>query len=67
MALHHQGQLIYDGDLIGRPVSSSGTTYPNVAFGHMSDALKLGYQAALVSMYSPTLWAEPQEEAYGRL
>ncbi|MBM4431838.1 MAG: hypothetical protein FJ026_16050 [Chloroflexi bacterium] len=58
LALRDQGRLIYDGDLTGRPVSSSSTTYPHAAFGHMSDAVQLGYQAALVSMHSPT---------YGRL
>jgi hypothetical protein len=67
LALRGQGRLLYDGDLTGRPVSSSSTTYPNVAFGHMSDAVQLGYQAALVSLHSPTLRAEPQDEAYGRL
>jgi hypothetical protein len=58
LALRNQGRLVYDGDLTGRPVSSSSTTYPHVAFGHMSDAIQLGYQAAMVSMHSPT---------YGRL
>jgi hypothetical protein len=53
-ALRDQDVLIYDGDLTGRPVSSSSTTYPGVAFGWMSDAIQLGYQAALVSMHSPT-------------
>jgi hypothetical protein len=57
-ALQHNGRLVYDGDLTGRPVSNSSTTYPNVAYGHLGDALHLGYQAALVSMHSPT---------YGRL
>jgi hypothetical protein len=58
LALRDRDVLILDGDLTGRPVSSSSTTYPNVAFGWMSDAVQLGYQAALVSMHSPT---------YGRL
>jgi len=58
LALRDQGRPVYDGDLTGRPVSNSSTTYPNVAFGHMGDALQLGYQAAMVSMHSPT---------YGRL
>jgi len=52
------GRLSYDGDLTGRPVSNSSTTYPNVDYGHMDDAIRLGYQAAMVSMHSPT---------YGRL
>jgi len=53
-ALRDKGRLIYDGDLTGRPVSNSSTTYPNVAYGHMSNALRLGYQAAMVSFHSPT-------------
>jgi hypothetical protein len=52
------GRLSYDGDLTGRPVSNSSTTYPNADYGHMDDAIRLGYQAAMVSMHSPT---------YGRL
>ena len=58
LALRDRGVVIYDGDLTGRPVSSTSTTYPGVAFGWMSDAVRLGYQAALVSLHSPT---------YGRL
>jgi hypothetical protein len=58
LALRDRDVLILDGDLTGRPVSNSSTTYPDVAFGWMSDAIQLGYQAALVSMHSPT---------YGRL
>ncbi len=58
LALRGRGMLIYDGDLTGRPVSNTSTTYPNVAFGWMGDGVHLGYQAALVSMHSPT---------YGRL
>lgn len=57
-ALQLPGRLIYDGDLTGRPVSNSSTTYPNTGYGHMDDAIRLGYQAAMVSMHSPT---------YGRL
>ena len=53
-----QGRLIYDGDLTGRPVSNTSTTYPEAAFGHMDDDVRLGYQAAVVSVGSPT---------YGRL
>ena len=63
LALRDQGKLVYDGDLTGRPVSNSSTTYPNVAFGHMSDEIALGYQAALVSFHSPTfgrLWLSVQ-------
>jgi len=58
LALLDRGVLVYDGDLTGRPVSSTSTTYPGAAFGWMSDAVQLGYQAALVSLHSPT---------YGRL
>ena len=58
LALRDRGVLIYDGDLTGRPVSNTSTTYPDAAFGWMSDTVRLGYQAALVSMHSPT---------YGRL
>lgn len=54
-----QGQRIcYDGDMTGLPVSNTSRTYPNAAFGHMDDEIRLGYQAALVSLKSPT---------YGRL
>ena len=52
-------RLCLDGDLTGLPVSSTSTTYPNAAFGHMDDAIQLGYQAALVTLESPTfgrLW-----------
>ena len=47
-----------DGDLTGLPVSNSSQSYPNAAFGHMDDEIRLGYQAAVVSMESPV---------YGRL
>jgi hypothetical protein len=57
-ALQLSGRLTYDGDLTGRPVSNSSTSYPNVGYGHMDDAIRLGYQAAMVSVHSPT---------YGRL
>jgi hypothetical protein len=52
-ALATQGRLIYDGDLTGRPVSNTSTTYPEAAFGHMDDEVRLGYQAAVVSVGSP--------------
>jgi hypothetical protein len=59
LLLRAQGQrLRFDGDLTGLPVSNTSQTYPNAAFGHMDDEIRLGYQAALVSMVSPT---------YGRL
>jgi len=57
-ALQFSGRLTYDGDLTGRAVSNSSTTYPNAGYGHMDDAIRLGYQAAMVSVHSPT---------YGRL
>jgi len=58
-ALGKDGKLVYDADLTGRPVSSTSTSYPEAAFGHMGDTIRLGYQAALVSLHSPTfgrLW-----------
>lgn len=58
LALETAGELVYDADLTGRPVSSTSSSYPNTAFGHMGDTIELGYQAALVSLHSPT---------YGRL
>ena len=57
-ALQGSGRLTYDGDLTGRPVSNSSTTGPNAGCGHMDDAIQFGYQAAMVSIHSPT---------YGRL
>jgi hypothetical protein len=57
--LHAAGNRVrLDGDLTGIPVSNSSRTYPHAAFGHMNDDIRLGYQAALVSLASPT---------YGRL
>jgi hypothetical protein len=58
LALGDKVVLIYDGDLTGRPVSDTSTSYPDAAFGWMDDEVRLGYQAALVSLQSPT---------YGRL
>jgi hypothetical protein len=53
--LRSQGRRIqYDGDLTGIPVSNTSKTYPNAAFGHMDDEIRLGYQAAVVSLQSPT-------------
>lgn len=57
-ALAESGRLIYDADLTSRPVSSTSKTYPDTAFGYMGDTIGLGYQAAVVSVHSPT---------YGRL
>ncbi len=57
--LRSQGkQLCLDGDLTGIPVSNTSRTYPHAAFGHMDDDIRLGYQAGVVSLESPT---------YGRL
>ncbi len=57
--LRQRGQrLCLDGDLTGLPVSNTSRTYPNAAYGHMNTEIRLGYQAALVSLESPT---------YGRL
>ena len=57
--LSSQGRRIQlDGDLTGIPVSNTSRTYPNAAFGHMDNEIRLGYQAAVVSLASAT---------YGRL
>jgi hypothetical protein len=58
LAMQQSGRLVFDLDLTGRRVSNTSTTYPDVAFGYLSDSVHLGYQAALVTMHSPT---------YGRL
>jgi hypothetical protein len=47
-------QLQYDGDLTGLPVSNTSRTYPHAAYGHMSDEIRLGYQAGVVSLQGPT-------------
>jgi hypothetical protein len=63
LALSKQGVIIYDGDLTGRPVSNTSTSYEGAAFGWMSDEIRLGFQLALVSMHSPTygrLWLSGQ-------
>jgi len=57
--LRAQGKRVrMDGDLTGIPVSNTSQTYPHAAFGHMDDQIRLGYQAGVVSLESPT---------YGRL
>ncbi len=48
------GPVILDGDLTPRPVSNGSQTYPEAEYGHMNDRLQLGYQAAIVSLRSPT-------------
>jgi hypothetical protein len=58
--------LQYDGDLTGLPVSNTSRSYPNAAFGHMSDEIRLGYQAGVVSVQSPTygrLWVSVEHHA----
>jgi hypothetical protein len=60
------GRLEYDGDLTGLPVSNTSRTYPNAAYGHMSDEIRLGYQAGVVSLQSPTygrLWLSVEHHA----
>lgn len=47
-------RLRIDGDLTGLPVSNTSRTYPNAAYGHMDDEIRLGYQAGVVSLISPT-------------
>jgi hypothetical protein len=58
LALAKTGELVYDADLTGRPVSDSSVAYPGACFGHMGGGIQLDYQAAVVSFHSPT---------YGRL
>lgn len=58
LALRDTGLLVYDGDLTCRPVSNTSTSYAGAAFGWMSDEVGLGFQAAVVTLRSPT---------YGRL
>ena len=42
MLLRAEGRgLEYDGDLTGLPVSNTSRTYPNAAYGHMSDEIRL--------------------------
>lgn len=51
MALwRRKGLLEVDVDLTGRPVSNSSQTYPGSEFGWMDDEVRLGYQAALLSL-----------------
>ena len=48
------GPFVLDGDLTPRPVSNTSKSYPGAEYGHMNDRLQLGYQAAIVSLKSPT-------------
>jgi hypothetical protein len=50
--------LLLDLDLTHRQVSNTSTTYPDAQFGWQDDKVGLGYDAALVTLTSPT---------YGRL
>jgi len=59
-------RLQYDGDLTGLPVSNTSRTYPNAAYGYMGDEIRLGYQAGVVSLQSPTygrLWLSVEHHA----
>lgn len=47
-------RLRLDGDLTSLPVSNTSQTYPHAAFGHMDADIRLGYQAGVVSLESPT-------------
>src|SRR5262249_5002169 len=58
LAIGREGVLRYDADLTGREVSPTSRSYPGAAFGWMGDHVGLGYQAAVVSLASPS---------YGRL
>ena len=48
------GRIVLDADLSPRQVSNTSETYQDAAFGHMSDEIGLGFQAALVTLRSPT-------------
>jgi hypothetical protein len=54
LAIRQEGRLCFDADLTGREVSATSRDYPGAAFGWMGDHIGLGYQAAVVSMRSPT-------------
>ncbi len=58
LSVRDMGVLILDGDLTCRSVSNTSTTYSGAKFGWMSDEVGLGFQAAVVTLRSPT---------YGRL
>jgi hypothetical protein len=47
-------RLQMDADLTGLPVSDSSRTYPHVAYGYMDGEIRLGYQAGVISLVSPT-------------
>lgn len=54
LAVRQHGRLCFDADLTGREVSPTSRNYPEAAFGWMGDHVGLGYQAAVVSMGSPS-------------
>jgi hypothetical protein len=47
-------RLQIDADLTGLPVSDTSRTCPNAAYGFMDGEIRLGYQAGVISMISPT-------------
>ncbi len=53
------GQVIeQDGDLTGIPVSNTSRTYPNAAYGHMDDEIRLGgLPSERDQPAQPHLWA----------
>ena len=65
--IQRQGKAVeQDGDLTGIPVSNTSRTYPNAAYGHMDDEIRLGYQAGVTSFHSPTygrLWLSVEHHA----
>jgi hypothetical protein len=58
LLLEHKLPLLLDLDLAPRRVSNTSTTFPDAQFGWQDDRVGKGYDAALVSLTSPT---------YGRL
>lgn len=65
--IRQMGKVVeQDGDLTGIPVSNTSRTYPNAAYGHMDDEIRLGYQAGVTSFHSPTygrLWLSVEHHA----
>jgi hypothetical protein len=58
LLLQQMQPVLLDLDLTYRQVSNTSTTYPDAQFGWQDDKVGLGYDAALVTLTSPT---------YGRL
>jgi len=58
LILKRKQPLLWDLDLTHRQVSNTSTTFPQAQFSWQDDKVGLGYDAALVTMASPT---------YGRL